>query len=214
MAAFSHALGLSISFHANKNAAEIARAIEQGDRLMDTIETAVLDIAPTVIDIGVAFSVLSAKYSLSVSVYMVVASVVFVVLEAVSSSWNLARRRTVAELGRDEKNTVFQALQGWPTVSVFNMFIHERRRLANATCTHLQARAEWARRSVVNNINNTYIANMDPLTILLYCQRRILYYAIWHWSILYRIAKNPTYWQYDNISRILHVTVKDITQLP
>jgi ABC-type transport system involved in Fe-S cluster assembly fused permease/ATPase subunit len=149
MAAFSHALGLSISFHANKNAAEIARAIEQGDRLMDTIETAVLDIAPTVIDIGVAFSVLSAKYSLSVSVYMVVASVVFVVLEAVSSSWNLARRRTVAELGRDEKNTVFQALQGWPTVSVFNMFIHERRRLANATCTHLQARAEWARRDAL-----------------------------------------------------------------
>lgn len=32
--------------------------------------------------------------------------------------------------------------------------------------------------SVANNINNTYIGNMDPLAILLYCQRFILYYPI------------------------------------
>jgi hypothetical protein len=32
--------------------------------------------------------------------------------------------------------------------------------------------------SVANNINNTYIGNMDPLAIISYCQEAILYYPI------------------------------------
>ncbi|OAQ58472.2 abc transporter [Pochonia chlamydosporia 170] len=146
MAAFCHAIGLSVNFHANENAAEVAIAIGQGDKLVTVVEATVLEVVPTVIDIGVAFAVLNAKYSLSVSVYMVAAAVVFVLLEAVTSSWNVARRRTVAGLARDEKNIILQALQGWATVSIFNMFAHERRRLDNATSTYLDAQAEWARR--------------------------------------------------------------------
>ncbi|PHH87980.1 hypothetical protein CDD83_8155 [Cordyceps sp. RAO-2017] len=145
-AAFSHVMNLGMDFHADRDSAEVMKAIEQGEALTNVVKTAILDIMPTVVDMVVAFVFLYLKFSSSVALCMMVASVAFLVVEVVSSTWNIDNRRRVTKTERREARVMHQAVQGWQTVSAFNMFSYERFRFGGAVDRHLAAKFAWMKR--------------------------------------------------------------------
>lgn len=145
-AAFNHVMSLGMDFHSDRDSAEVMKAIEQGEALTNVVKTAFLDIMPTVIDMAVAFVFLYIKFSSSVALCMMIASVSFLVVEVVSSTWNIDNRRRSTKTERREARIMHQAIQGWQTVSAFNMFSYERFRFASAVDRHLEAKKDWMKR--------------------------------------------------------------------
>lgn len=138
-AAFTHVMSLSMEFHSERDSAEVMKAVEQGRSLNDILEAAVLDIAPTIIDMFIAFFLLYAKFNASVAMCMVVAAIVFLSLQVISSKWNIKNRRRITETERDQTRIMHQAVQGWRTVSAFNMFAYEKDRFRKAVDNRLAA---------------------------------------------------------------------------
>ncbi|UNI20859.1 hypothetical protein JDV02_006908 [Purpureocillium takamizusanense] len=144
-AAFAHVMSLAMEFHADRDSAEVMKAVEQGGALTRVLDTAVLEMLPTVADMAVAFVLLYVKFNAAVALCMVTASLLFLAAEVVTSSWNVGNRRRVTRAERREARVMHQAVQGWVTVSAFNMFSHERRRFGAAVDGHLLAKRDWSR---------------------------------------------------------------------
>ncbi|RDA90486.1 hypothetical protein CP533_3021 [Ophiocordyceps camponoti-saundersi (nom. inval.)] len=145
-AAFNHVMSLGMDFHSDRDSAEVMKAIEQGEALTNVVKTAFLDIMPTLIDMVVAFVFLYIKFSSAVALCMMIASLSFLVVEVISSTWNIENRRRSTKTERREARVMHQAVQGWQTVSAFNMFSYERFRFAAAVDRHLEAKLDWMRR--------------------------------------------------------------------
>ncbi|KAM3553215.1 hypothetical protein MY1884_006805 [Beauveria asiatica] len=73
------------------------KAVEQGEALTNILDTAILEMTPTVLDTGTAFAVLYAKFNAAVAV---TAAVVFLTVEIVTSSWNIDNRRRVTKAAK------------------------------------------------------------------------------------------------------------------
>ncbi|KAF7559196.1 hypothetical protein G7046_g4968 [Stylonectria norvegica] len=54
-AAFNHVMALSMEFHAERDSAEVMKAIEQGESLTNLLDTLFIEMMPTVIDLTIAF---------------------------------------------------------------------------------------------------------------------------------------------------------------
>jgi ABC-type transport system involved in Fe-S cluster assembly fused permease/ATPase subunit len=145
-AAFAHVMSLAMEFHADRDSAEVMKAVEQGGALTRVLDTAVLEMLPTVVDMAVAFVLLYAKFNAAVALCMLTASLAFLAAEVVTSSWNVDNRRRVTRAERREARVMHQAVQGWVTVSAFNMLAHERLRFGNAVDKQLAAKRAWSRR--------------------------------------------------------------------
>lgn len=145
-AAFNHVMNLGMDFHSDRDSAEVMKAIEQGEALTNVVKTAVLEIMPTIFDMVVAFVFLYIKFSSSVALCMMFASLTFLVVEVVSSTWNIDNRRRVTKTERREARVMHQAVQGWQTVSAFSMFSYEKFRFGGAVDKHLSAKTAWMRR--------------------------------------------------------------------
>jgi len=66
-AAFNHVMSLGMEFHAERDSAEVMKAIEQGGALMTLLETVVTDVAPDIIDLIIAVLFLYWKFNAYVS---------------------------------------------------------------------------------------------------------------------------------------------------
>ena len=142
-AAFNHVMNLDMEFHAERDAAEVMKAIEQGESLTNLLDTAVIYIIPTIIDLLVAYIVLYLKFNIYVSLLMVVTSIAYVSVEVLTSNWNTTYRRRATKAERDEARVMHQAVQGWQTVLYFNRFAYERDRFKQSVQTHLTATKAW-----------------------------------------------------------------------
>lgn len=142
-AAFSHVMSLEMNFHDSQDSAEVMKAVEQGEALTNILDTAILEMMPTVLDTGSAFIVLYAKFNAAVAVTMVTAAVLFLSTEIVTSSWNIDNRRRVTKAERQQARAMHQAVQGWRTVSAFNMFAHEQGRYGDAVTANNRAKFNW-----------------------------------------------------------------------
>ncbi|OQD85400.1 hypothetical protein PENANT_c010G05800 [Penicillium antarcticum] len=150
-AAFKHIMGLEMEFHADRDSAEVMKAIEQGEALTNVLETSVLYILPPIIDLTVAFVLLYLKFNSSIALCMLIASLGFLSLEVVTSSWNIGNRRRVTKAEREQARIMHQAVQGWHTVSSFNMLKWEISRFGGAVEKHLEAKTDWSRRDAFIN---------------------------------------------------------------
>ncbi|EQL38360.1 hypothetical protein BDFG_00712 [Blastomyces dermatitidis ATCC 26199] len=144
--AFNHVMSLAMEFHSDRDSAEVMKAIEQGGALTRVLETAILEILPTIIDMFIAFVFLYLKFNSAVAICMLFASLMFLLLEVVTSSWNIDNRRRMNKAQRLEARVMHQAVQGWQTVSLFSMFDHERFKFGCAVDGHLVAQKDWSRR--------------------------------------------------------------------
>lgn len=148
-AAFKHIMGLEMEFHADRDSAEVMKAIEQGEALTNVLEISVLHILPPVLDLSIAFVLLYLKFNSSIALSMLIASLGFLALEVVTSSWNIGNRRRVTKAERKQAQIMHQAVQGWQTVSAFNMLSWEMLRFGGAVERHLDAKTDWSRRDAL-----------------------------------------------------------------
>ncbi|XWX00281.1 hypothetical protein V2A60_008301 [Cordyceps javanica] len=142
-AAFSHVMSLEMNFHDSQDSAEVMKAVEQGEALTNILDTAILEMMPTVLDTSTAFIVLYAKFNAAVAVTMVTAATLFLATEIVTSSWNIDNRRRVTRAERRQTRAMHQAVQGWRTVSAFNMFSHEKACYSEAVGANNRAKFNW-----------------------------------------------------------------------
>ena len=145
-AAFRHVMSLDMEFHAERDSAEVMKAIEQGGALTTLLETVVIDIAPDIFDLIVAAFFLYWKFNAYVSLAMIVASISYVTAEVFTSSWNIPYRRRVTKAEREQARVMHQAVQGWQTVLYFNKFAFERRRYGEVVESYLTADRTWSKR--------------------------------------------------------------------
>ncbi|KAI5920629.1 P-loop containing nucleoside triphosphate hydrolase protein [Camillea tinctor] len=157
-AAFSHVMSLSMDFHSERDSAEVLKAVEQGEALTSLLETAVLDVSPTLIDLLVAFTLLYWKFNSNLTLVLMMSTVSYMSLEVLTSTWNLDNRREYTKAEREETRVMYQAVQGWQTVTYFNMFSFERNRIANAVEDKLRKERKWTR-------YNAFISALMSLTM-------------------------------------------------
>ncbi|OJK04185.1 hypothetical protein ASPACDRAFT_57514 [Aspergillus aculeatus ATCC 16872] len=144
--AFSHVMDLGMDFHSDRDSAEVMKAMEQGEALTNLLEVALLEIAPAILDTGVAFVFLYRKFTSTAALSMLIATLAFTAVEVINADWNVANRRRQTRAERAEARVLHQAIQDWPTVFIFNMFQHERARFGAAVDRHLQATRAWSQR--------------------------------------------------------------------
>ncbi|OBR04201.1 ABC transporter [Colletotrichum higginsianum IMI 349063] len=174
-AAFSHVMSLPMEFHSERDSAEVMKAIEQGEALGNLLETAIIDILPTIVDMVIALWFLNWKFNAYVSLAMFMASAAFITLEVFTSSLNITNRRASSKAEREEARIMHQAVQGWQTVSYFNMFGFEKRRFGQAVNTRLAASTKF---SVGDAFIQALLEMMIPSTF--FALASLVFYEISH----------------------------------
>lgn len=144
-AAFGHVLSLSMDFHSDRDSAEVMKAIEQGESLTNFLEVLVIDFLPTIVDVAIAFGLLYWKFNIYVSLAMASAIGTYLIVEVITSKWNISNRRKSSHTQREEARAMHQAVQGWQTVTYFNMLGFERRRFGQAVENKLAASRVWGK---------------------------------------------------------------------
>ncbi|CAI6334846.1 unnamed protein product [Periconia digitata] len=160
-AAFKHVLSLSMDFHSERDSAEVMKALEQGGALTKLLKTIVCDSLPTVVDLVIAVGILYWKFDIYLSIAMMVAFTLFLALEIFTSRWKVEPRRKYAHAERQETKVMHQAIQGWTTVSYFNMFSFERKRFGKTVNTKLAA--DW-KLTVIGLVLQGAVELIIPLT--------------------------------------------------
>ncbi|KAH6693787.1 hypothetical protein F5X68DRAFT_129123 [Plectosphaerella plurivora] len=159
--AFNHVMSLPMEFHAERDSAELMRAVEQGHSLTRLLRSLVLDILPTICDQVVALAILYKRFNIFASIVLLSAGISFFILQAVSTSWNLDHRRAMTKASREEARVMHQAVQGWQTVTYFNMFRFESKRFGDAVEEQLTANRRWQVRSA---LIEAFVETIRPLT--------------------------------------------------
>lgn len=144
-AAFGHVLSLSMDFHSDRDSAEVMKAIEQGESLTNFLEVLIIDLLPTLADVAIAFGLLYWKFNIYVSLAMAVAIAAYLTVEVITSNWNISNRRKSSHTQREEARVMHQAVQGWQTVTYFNMLGFERGRFGQAVENKLAASRVWGK---------------------------------------------------------------------
>ncbi|KAI4914430.1 hypothetical protein J4E85_010493 [Alternaria conjuncta] len=142
-AAFSHVMSQSIDFHSTQDSAEVMKAVEQGEALGNVLETVVIEILPTLIDVIVACTIFYQKFTPAVGMVLLGASIAFLAAEALSSRFTTGLRRRVTKAERIQIRKMHQAIQGWQTVAYFNQFKREASLLSSAVGDHMRARTRF-----------------------------------------------------------------------
>jgi ABC-type transport system involved in Fe-S cluster assembly fused permease/ATPase subunit len=143
-AAFKHVLGLSMDFHSETDSAEVMKALEQGGALTKLLKMVVCESLPTIVDIMIAVGILYWKFDIYTSLVMMVAFLSFLALDVYTSRWKVEPRRQFAKAERQEAKVMHQAIQGWTTISYFNMFGFERKRFGKTVDAKLAADRKWS----------------------------------------------------------------------
>jgi ABC-type transport system involved in Fe-S cluster assembly fused permease/ATPase subunit len=100
----------------------------------------VFEIAPTLIDVIVAGTIFSRKFTPVVAIVFFTACVVYLTAQAFSTRLMTGNRRDMTRAERVQIRKTHQAIEGWQTVAFFNQFKREARILADAVTTHTQAK--------------------------------------------------------------------------
>ncbi|EJT76911.1 hypothetical protein GGTG_06825 [Gaeumannomyces tritici R3-111a-1] len=112
-AAFTHVMALPMDFHAERDAAEVMKAVEQGGALMRVLERAATEVLPTVADQASPRGCCTRVSAPPLAAAIAAAFLVFLVLEAwTSTRWRIAPRRAMARAEREEARVMHGAIQG------------------------------------------------------------------------------------------------------
>jgi ABC-type transport system involved in Fe-S cluster assembly fused permease/ATPase subunit len=138
-AAFNHVMAQSFDFHSTHDSAEVMKTIEQGESLGLVLDTVIFEIAPTLIDVIVAGTIFSRKFTPIVAIVFFIACVVYLTAQAFSTRLMTSNRRDMTRAERIQIRKTHQAIEGWQTVAFFNQFKREARTLADAVSSHTKA---------------------------------------------------------------------------
>lgn len=140
--AFNHIMSLSCSFHDGKHSGKLWQAVIRGQYVKDAVRTVFFRVAPMVVDLALAVSVLCWVFD----IYMAMNVAAIAVLFLWSSSRLVAKQRQKRKEWVTRRSEEFSALcestGNWRTVSYFNRIPHEQARYSSLV--QKQLRSHWS----------------------------------------------------------------------
>jgi ABC-type multidrug transport system fused ATPase/permease subunit len=198
--AFNHVMSQSIDFHSTQDSAEVMKAVEQGEALGNVLESVVLDIAPTLVDVIVACVIFYQKFDPTVAIVLLGGSILYLAAEASS--------------------TQLTTIQGWQTVTYFNQCKRETRILSTAIADHMKAKTRFeARQAIIRALVELLVPTTFCILAYLIIQRIAagaaspgdLVFFLTYWdSIIYplKFLTNHVRWlvsDFVDAERLLHL---------
>lgn len=142
--AFAHVQTLSIGYHQTKRTGALNRIIERGARAVDFLmRFLIFNIAPTLLELGLAALVLSTTYGWEFAVIAIITVAVYMGLTWSVTEWRVQIRRTMNEADNEASARAVDSLINFETVKAFAA----ERREAEAFDTSMTRYAKAAAKS-------------------------------------------------------------------
>ena len=117
---FTHTLRLSLDFHQTKRTGALSRTLERGSRAVDfLLRVLVFNLAPTVLELGLAAAVLAGAYDWRFAAVAVVTVVLYGWLTFAISAWRIGHRRVLNDADQEAAGRAVDALLNYETVKAF-----------------------------------------------------------------------------------------------
>lgn len=118
--AFAHVQTLSIGYHQTKRTGALNRIIERGARAVDFLmRFLIFNIAPTLLELGLAAIVLSVNYGWEFAAIAVVTVVIYMMLTWSVTEWRVRIRRQMNEADNEASARAVDSLINFETVKAF-----------------------------------------------------------------------------------------------
>ncbi|MCJ1281672.1 hypothetical protein MMC26_000994 [Xylographa opegraphella] len=139
-ASYNHIMSLSSDFHDSKRSGELYKAMQQGQSVIQLLETVLYQLAPMIMDLLIAcffmnylFDAYMVLIVTSTMVFYLWASVYFTLIMTTS------RRQYIAAIRRAYQ-VLYDTMGGWKTVSYFNRMRHAEELYATSTSVNMRFR--------------------------------------------------------------------------
>lgn len=170
-AAHSHILNLDAHFHDTKSLSDMLMAIQNGESISRILETICFQALPNLIDLGIAFIYLTAKFGPWEGLITVSTTTVFIYLSTAAITRSRAIRQSYTSAWYEEWYVMNSGISGWTTVASFNQVEYENRRYSAA----VQDRISKSKAYTLNHLSAQAIQYLVLLTGLL----AGLFLAVW-----------------------------------
>jgi len=118
---FRHLHALSLRFHLERQTGGMTRDIERGTQAVHSlISYSLYSIVPTLIELVLVLSILSARFDPWFAVITGVALVIYIGFTVTVTEWRTQYRRTMNELGSRAQSRAIDSLLNYETVKYFN----------------------------------------------------------------------------------------------
>ena len=149
--AFGHAQAQSLQFHLTRRAGALGRIIERGANAMEfMLRFLAFNIGPTLVELALAASVMSALYSWKLALAAVVTIIVYALFTIVVTEWRNSLRRQMNEADTELRAISFDTLTNFETVKAFGAEEREAGRFDGAMQVY----------------NDRYVRTMQSLAVL------------------------------------------------
>ena len=125
--AFEHLLALSLRFHLERQTGGVSRDIERGSRsIQSLLNYTIYNILPTLVEISLVISLLSAKFDGWFALITFSALVLYVSFTVSMTEWRTGFRRAMNEQDSKANTRAVDALINYETVKYFNAEAREQ----------------------------------------------------------------------------------------
>lgn len=170
-AAHSHILNLDAHFHDTKSLSDMLMAIQNGESISRILETICFQALPNLIDLGIAFIYLTAKFGPWEGLITISTTTVFIYLSTAAITRSRAIRQMYTSAWYEEWYVMNSGISGWTTVASFNQVEYENRRYSAA----VQDRILKSKAYTLNHLSAQAVQYLVLLTGLL----AGLFLAVW-----------------------------------
>ena len=141
--AFAHVQTLSVGYHQSKRTGALQRIIERGARAVDFLmRFLIFNIAPTLLELALAATVLSLKYGWEFAVIATVTVALYMGLTWSVTEWRVKIRRQMNEADNDASARAVDSLINFETVKSFAAERRESQAYDGAMTRYAQAAAK------------------------------------------------------------------------
>lgn len=130
--AHAHILNLDAHFHDTKTLSDMLLAVQNSDSISGMLNTVCFELIPNIIDVGIAFIYLTAKFGPWEGLITIGTSTMFIYLATSTIARSRAARQACNKAYYDEWYIMNSGFTGWSTVASFNQTSHECNRFSAA----------------------------------------------------------------------------------
>ena len=166
--AFAHVQTLSIGYHQTKRTGALNRIIERGARAVDFLmRFLIFNIAPTLLELGLAAIVLSVNYGWEFAAIAVVTVVIYMVLTWSVTEWRVRIRRQMNEADNEASARAVDSLINFETVKAFAAERRESEAFDDAMTRYAHAAARSQSSLALLNGAQAFVMNGGLLAMAL-----------------------------------------------
>jgi ATP-binding cassette subfamily B protein len=167
-AVFAHVHSLSVRFHQGKRTGSLQRTIERGIRAIDFLLRFLgFNIAPTIIELGLAAGVLAWKYGPQFALIAAATVGVYAWLTFAITNWRLAHRREMNERDSEAAGRAVDSLLNFETVKAFGAAARETDRFDRSLAAYAKAAVRANTSLVVLNTAQALIMNVGLVAMVI-----------------------------------------------